>query len=71
MDNIASAVAVTKTPSFFKHIFNDNYKAELLNVLQYGLFVMIPLTILIRNLNYFFPELDEGKGNLEIFVEAL
>ena len=32
---------------------------------------MIPLTILIRNLNYFFPELDEEKGNLEIFVEAL
>lgn len=71
MDNIASAAATTKTPGFFKHIFNDNYKAELLNVLQYGLFVMIPLTILIRNLNYFFPELDQDKNNLEIFAEAL
>ena len=71
MDNIASAAAAPKTPGFFKHIFDDNYKGELLNVLQYGLFVMIPLTILIRNLNYFFPELDEGKGNLEIFIEAL
>ena len=70
MDNIASAAA-PKTTGFFKHIFNDNYKAELLNVLQYGLFVMIPLTILIRNLNYFFPELDESKGNMEIFAEAL
>jgi len=71
MDNIASAAAAPKTPGFFKHVFNDNYKSQLLNVLQYGLFVMIPLTILIRNLNYFFPELDEGKGNIEIFVEAL
>ena len=71
MDNIASAAAGPKTPGFFKHIFDDNYKGELLNVLQYGLFVMIPLTILIRNLNYFFPELDQSKGNLEIFVETL
>ena len=71
MDNIASAAAAPKTTGFFKHVFKDNYKAELLNVIQYGIFVMIPLTILIRNLNYFFPELDEGKNNLEIFVEAL
>ena len=70
MDNIASA-AVSKNPGFFKHVFKDNYKAELLNIFQYGIFVMIPFTILIRNLNYFFPELDKEKGNLEIFVEAL
>ena len=52
MDNIASATATSKNTGLFKHIFNDNYKAELLNVLQYGLFVQIPLTILIRNLNF-------------------
>jgi len=71
MDNIASAVTAPKNPGFFKHIFDDNYKGEFLNVLQYGLFIVIPLTILIRNLNYFFPELDETKGHLEILIEAL
>ena len=47
------------------------FSCEKIAYCPYGLFVMIPLTILIRNLNYFFPELDEEKGNLEIFVEAL
>ena len=72
MDNIASATtAPTKKTGFFTYIFNDNYKGELLNIIQYSLFIIIPITILIRNINFFFPELDKSKGNLELLAEAL
>ena len=71
MDNIASATAASKTPGFFKHIFDDNYKGELFNLLQYCLIVVIPLTIIIRNVNFFFPKLEKTEGSIELLIEAL
>ena len=68
MDTIASATAVSKKPGFFKHVFHDNSKGELLNIMQYCLFVVIPLGILIRNVNFFFPKVDKSKGSVELVV---
>ena len=71
MDPIASATTVSKKPGFFKHVFHDNSKGELLNIMQYCLFVIIPLGILIRNVNFFFPKVDKTKGSVELVAEAL
>ena len=71
MDNIASATLAPKKPGFFKHIFHDNAKGELLNILQYCLMVIIPIGIIIRNINFFFPKVDKTKGSLELVAEAL
>ena len=71
MDNIASATVASKDPGFFKHVFNDNYKGEVLNLIQYGLIAVIPMTIIIRNVNFFFPALDPKKGSIELLLEAL
>ena len=71
MDNIASATAAPKDTGFLKHIFDDNYKSEVLNLIQYGLIAVIPMTIIIRNVNFFFPALDTKKGSIELLLEAL
>ena len=60
-----------KKPGFFKHVFNENTQNELLNILQYVIFVVVPLIIITRNLNFFFPSLDKTKGNIELVAEAL
>ncbi len=61
MDNIASATAAPKDTGFLKHIFDDNYKSEMLNLLQYGLIAVIPMTIIIRNVNFFSQHLIQKK----------
>lgn len=71
MDNVVSATSATKDPGFFKHIFNDNYKNELFNLLQYGLIGIVPMAVIIRNVNFFFPALDKTKGSIELLLEAL
>ena len=62
-----------KKDGFFKYIFNfeDENKAILLNLFQYS-FISIPLIILVlKVINYYTPEEDENKGNLEICLEII
>ena len=63
-----------KTSSnLFTHVFdfNDDNKNEFINMLQYSVIAIIPIVIILRIVNDFFPEEDETKGNLEILVEAI
>ena len=71
MENITSATVTPKKPGFFKHIFHENSKGELLNILQYCLMVIVPIGIIIRNVNFFFPKVDKTKGSVELVAEAL
>jgi len=59
--------------SFFKHVFNfdDDSKAELLNILQYALLAIIPVILLNKSMSKYVPESDEKKGNLEIVAEII
>lgn len=62
-----------KKDGFFKYIFNfeDENKATLLNLFQYS-FTSVPLIILVlKIMNYYTPEEDDNKGNLEIGVEII
>jgi hypothetical protein len=59
--------------SFFKHVFNfeDESKAEILNILQYALLAIIPVILLNKSMSKYVPESDEKKGSLEITAEII
>lgn len=59
--------------NFFKHVFNfdDDSKAELLNILQYTLIAIIPIVILNKSMQKYVPEADEHKGSAEILAEVI
>ena len=57
--------------SFINHIFSntDEDKAEMLNVIQYGLMAIIPVIVLNKLIHRFIPEADPDKSSLELLVE--
>jgi hypothetical protein len=60
-------------PNFFKHVFrfDNDGKAELLNIIQYSLIAIIPVVILNKLMQKYVPEPDEEKGNVEILAEII
>jgi hypothetical protein len=60
-----------KDTSFINHIFSntDEDKAEMLNVIQYGLMAIIPVIVLNKLIHRFIPEADPDKSSLELLVE--
>jgi hypothetical protein len=60
-------------PGFFKHVFNfdQDSKAEMLNIIQYAVLAIIPVIILNKLTQRFIPEADDDKGSLEITAEVL
>jgi hypothetical protein len=58
---------------FFKHVFNfdDDSKADLLNIIQYSLIAFVPIIILNKAMQKFVPEADEDKGSFELLAEVL
>jgi hypothetical protein len=59
--------------NFFKHVFNfdDDSKAELLNIIQYTLIALIPIVLLNKSMQKYVPEADEQKGSAEILAEVV
>ena len=59
--------------NFFKYVFNfdSDSKANILNVMQYSLIALIPMTILIKLMQTYIPEADEKKSSLEIIAEVV
>ena len=60
-------------PGFFKHVFNfdEQSKAEMLNIIQYAVLALIPVVILNKLMQRFVPEADDDKGSIEITAEIL
>jgi hypothetical protein len=58
---------------FFKHVFNfdEQSKAEMLNVVQYAVLALIPVVILNKIMQRYVPEADDEKGSIEISAEIL
>jgi hypothetical protein len=58
---------------FFKHVFNfdEDSKAEMLNIIQYAVLALIPVVILNKLMQRFIPEADDEKGSIEITAEVL
>ena len=68
---------MTKTSSakegFFKHVFNfdDESKGDILNIIQYSILAIIPIVLLNKFMQYYIPETEENKGNVELIVEVI
>jgi len=58
---------------FMKHVFNfdENSKAEILNIIQYSVLALIPVVIINKLTQRFVPEADDEKGSVEIVAEIL
>lgn len=73
MDKGSTASDFDKKSDFFKHVFNfeDDGKAEMLNMLQYSVLGIIPIILLNKFIHKFIPESDIMKGTPEIIIEIL
>jgi hypothetical protein len=60
-------------PGFFKHVFNfdEESKAEILNLVQYAVLALIPIVVLNKIMQRFVPEADDEKKSIEITLEVL
>ena len=58
---------------FFKHVFNfdEESKAEMLNLVQYVVLALVPVIILNKLMQRYVPEADDEKSSLEITAEVL
>jgi hypothetical protein len=72
MDILQEAKDINKN-TFFSHVFSttEDGKAEILNVVQYSVFGVIPIVILNKLIQRFIPEADVEKSSLELLVEIL
>jgi hypothetical protein len=58
--------------TFLNHVFSttDESKAEMLNVIQYGLMAVIPIVALNKSIQKFIPEADVEKSSIELLAEV-
>ena len=63
----------TLNNGFVKHVFNfdNDTKYTLLNVTQYVVLAILPLTLYNYLINSFIPDYHEEKGNVEVLIEIL
>lgn len=73
MDLLPDSSYSTSSKSFLSHVFstNEESKAEILNVVQYALFGVIPVVMLNKAIQRFIPDADMDKSSLEILLEIL
>jgi len=59
--------------SFFNHVFSttEEGKSELLNIIQYSIYGVIPIIILNKIVQRFIPDADPEKSSLEIMIEII
>jgi len=64
---------ISGKPGFFKHVFNfdEESKAEILNIVQYVVISLVPIIILNKLMQKYVPESDDEKSSLEITAEVL
>ena len=60
-----------ESKTFIKHVFNfdDESKAEILNILQYAFIAIIPIVILNKSMQKYVPEADDKKSSIEVGAE--
>lgn len=69
----ANKANVARNMSFFEYITttSSNEKAQLLNLMQYGGLVIIPLVLVLKLMKMYVPVEDSYKSTLEITIEVL
>jgi hypothetical protein len=70
MENIQDTKEQLKK-SFFNHVFSttEEDKSELLNIIQYSTFGIIPIIVLNKIIQKIIPDADAEKSSLEITIE--
>ena len=73
MEGGSTTVTSSDNGSFVKHVFNfdNDTKNELMNMIQYLLLAIIPLTFFNNLVCSFIPEVDESKGNFDLLSEVI
>ncbi len=75
MDNLDDFTTTTKntTTSFFNHVFNfdQKTKTDVLNLLQYTLFILVPIILLNKLMQKYIPEADDTKTSIELSLEVV
>lgn len=58
---------------FIKTVFNfdDENKADMMNIVQYTLLAVIPCLLILKVIKSFSPDADNSKGSIEIFIEIV
>ena len=71
MDNILNEAKSINHNSFINHVFSttEEGKAEILNVIQYSLYGVLPIVLLNKTVQKFVPEADVEKSSLELLAE--
>ena len=71
-DNDISEI-IKPDQGFISHVFNFDNKSknELSNIIQYSVLAILPIVLLNKTIQRLFPEADETKGSIEIFVEVV
>jgi hypothetical protein len=72
MDPIFQAAGDSSTKkTFIGHVFSSNEedKAEFMNIIQYGIYALIPVVVLNKLIQRFIPEADPEKSSLELLLE--
>ena len=73
MEKVENTVNELTNKNFIKHLFNfdKDTQMSLLNIVQYLVLAIIPISIYNRFVNNVIPEPNETKGSLEILAEVL
>jgi|TARA_B100001142_G_C14317959_1_gene649202 hypothetical protein len=73
MEKVENTVNELTNKNFIKHVFNFDKETQmcLLNIVQYLVLALIPISIYNRFVNNVIPEPNETKGSLEILAEVL
>jgi len=71
METIIQEAKSINQNSFFNHVFSttEEGKAEILNVVQYSVYAIMPIVLLNKTIQKFIPEADIEKSSLELLAE--
>ena len=71
METIIQEAKSINHNSFFNHVFSttEEGKAEILNVVQYSVYAIMPIVLLNKTIQKFIPEADIEKSSLELLAE--
>jgi hypothetical protein len=64
---------ISSKTGFLQHVFHfeEDSKADILNIIQYSILAIIPVVILNKLSQKYVPEADEEKGSFEILAEII
>lgn len=73
MDSLEELTKSNGKTGFFKHVFNfdDESKADMLNIIQYAVLAILPLVLFNKSLQKLVPEADEEKHSIELSMEVI